>query len=243
MRDNGIILNDCPNIYDSSSAHSIIIPGVGIDLPLLMRGTISNIDTRRPTDEELQKCERFELTSAAPWNPNVIPGVDLEDSLRTVQAYAVGMPHESITPPEFSQDLLSGFINSVRIQASEPTFTSPARHEADVIAHAGVDCREQSALNATSRTTVVTNEELARRWFTGLESASRTLLATTQEGMRFVEGDLEWRLRTSQAHLRFPTLNCVIYTDTMFAKCRSVHGYTCAQVFTDGHKFFHLSNA
>jgi len=241
MRDNGIIVNDCPNIYDSSSSHSIIIPGVGIDLPLYMRGTISYLDTRRPTDDELLKCERFELTSAAPWNPNFAPGTDWEDSFREVQAFATIKPFESITPPEFSQDLLSRFINSVHIQASEPTTTTPpVCHEADVITHAGDVCRELSALNATSRSTVVTNEELARRWFTGLESASRTLLVTTQEGMRFVEGDLERRLRTSKARLRFPTLNCVIYTDTLFAKCRSVRGYTCAQVFTDGRKFFRI---
>jgi hypothetical protein len=55
-----------------------------------------------------------------------------------------------------------------------------------------------------------------------------------------VEGDLERRLRTSQAHLRFPTLNLQIYTDTLFARKRSVRGYTCAQIFTDGRKFFRV---
>jgi hypothetical protein len=29
-----------------------------------------------------------------------------------------------------------------------------------------------------------------------------------------------------------------IYTDTMFASKKSVRGYTCAQIFTDGRKFF-----
>jgi hypothetical protein len=58
--------------------------------------------------------------------------------------------------------------------------------------------------------------------------------------MKFVEGDLERCFRTSQAHLRFPTLNLQNYTDTLFASKNSVRGYTCAQIFTDGRKFFRV---
>jgi hypothetical protein len=32
---------------------------------------------------------------------------------------------------------------------------------------------------------------LATRWYIGLDTANATLLATAQEGMRFVEGNLE----------------------------------------------------
>jgi hypothetical protein len=31
-----------------------------------------------------------------------------------------------------------------------------------------------------------------------------------------------------------------IYTDTLFASKKSVRGYTCAQIFTDGRKFFRV---
>jgi len=91
---------------------------------------------------------------------------------------------------------LSRFISSVQIGSSDaPSAHTPlsACHEADVLAHA-TDQREQAALHATSRSTVVTNEDLARRWFIGLNAATCTLLSTTQEGMRFVDGDLEQRL-------------------------------------------------
>ena len=246
MRDSGIIVHDCPTVYDNNSSHSIIIPsaeGADIELPLHMRGTISYLDTRRPTEAELLSCERFELTSASTWNPSLIPGKEQEDYFRDVQAFNTAKLPVSdfnlFNPPELSQNLLSRLIGSIQIQASQQKPIQHGHHEADVIAHA-TDQREQAALNATSRSASVTNEELARRWFIGLDSASRTLLATTQEGMRFVDGNLDRRLRTSQAHLRFPTLNCVIYTDTFFAKCRSIRGYTCAQIFTDGRKFFRI---
>jgi hypothetical protein len=101
-------------------------------------------------------------------------------------------------------------------------------HEADVIAHFVDFVRETSALNAKARSSVITEEEFATRWFTGLESEKATLLATTQEGMRFMDGDLERRLKTTQKHLRFPTLNIQTYTDTMFSSLKSIRGYTCS---------------
>jgi hypothetical protein len=55
--------------------------------------------------------------------------------------------------------------------------------------------------------------------------------------MRFVEGPLERCLKTSQAHLRFPTLYTRMYSDSLFGNVKSVRGFTCAQLFTDGHGF------
>jgi hypothetical protein len=37
--------------------------------------------------------------------------------------------------------------------------------------------------------------------------------------------------------MRFLSLNIITYTDTMFSCIKSVRGYTCAQVFTDGYNF------
>jgi hypothetical protein len=244
LRDFGIVVKDTPKCYDHSSSFSIIIPNTDIELPLLMRGVISYIDTRRPTEEELLKCERYELTSAAPWDPHLTPGTGDELELdhqyhsgREVQAVAVEKTRQPCSPPELMVDILPRIIEATQIKSPDPNVAP--HHEADVIAHAR-DNRELEALQATSRRNVVSKEMLAQRWYTGLESASRTLLATTQEGLRYVEGDLERRLKTSKAHLRFPTLNCVIYSDTLFAKSKSVRGYTCAQLFTDGHKFVRI---
>ena len=69
LRDFGIIVNDTPSCYDHSSSFSIVLPDSDIEMPLLMRGVISYIETRKPTEEELLKCERYELTSATPWDP------------------------------------------------------------------------------------------------------------------------------------------------------------------------------
>jgi hypothetical protein len=249
LQDFGLIVNDVPSYYDQTSSHSIIIPTTNLELPLLMRGVFSYLDTRKPTDVELLTCKRVELTSASPWDPGSASKGEVEGLYRGGEF--IFPVRSDACPPELMDDVLPRLISSVRIEAKPDPVTNE-HHEADVIAHevdqrealavnTNADPRDAMAVNAGPRTSIITKEDLARRWFIGLEAAEATLNATTQEGMRYViEGDMERRLRTSQHHMRFPTLNCTIYTDTFFSKHRSVRGFNCAQVFTDGKGFYRL---
>jgi hypothetical protein len=236
MRCNGVVVNDVPPMFSPNQPHSIIIPG-RLEIPLKMRGVMSYIDTCKPTADEILKCEHYELTSARPWNPNELE-LDLREIGQTeavIEDQANSFMHHVVRqePPELS-------ISSVIRDISSITHTSLSDglsfHEADVILH-GMAYREAMAVRSKARSSVITKEVLAKRWYIGIEPAARTLQATTQQGMRYVEGPLERRLRTSQAHMRFPSLNIVTYTDTMFSGKRSVRGFTCAQVFTDGYNF------
>jgi hypothetical protein len=236
LRDFGLIVNDVPKSYDATSSHSIIIPDGQIELPLKMRGVISYLETRKPTEEELLKCPRYEMTAAASWDPYKVDGDNSSWGHhrfdREAQSLRIHWTTTDMTYPlELRENALSRLVGAIKV-------LPVSHHEADVIAHFDDLVREASALNAKACSSVITKEELATRWFTGLESAQATLLATTQEGMRFMEGDLERRLKTSQRHLRFPTLNIQTYTDTMFSSLKSIRGCTCAQIFTDGRKFF-----
>mmetsp|Transcript_8644 Transcript_8644/g.12587 ORF Transcript_8644/g.12587 Transcript_8644/m.12587 type:complete len:434 (-) Transcript_8644:3145-4446(-) len=246
LRDFGLIVNDVPSHYDQTSSHSVIIPTTNLELPLLMRGVFSYLDTRKPTDVELLTCKRVELTSASPWDPGSASKGEVEGLYRGGEF--IFPVRSDACPPELMDDVLPRLISSVRIEAKPDPVTNE-RHEADVIAHeadllrdvsATTSNREQWSTSTSDRGFNVSKEELARRWHTSLNVAARTLTSTTQDGLRYVDGPLEPRLKTSQAHLRFPTLNCTIYTDTLFSKKRSVRGFTCAQLFTDGRKFFRL---
>lgn len=133
-------------------------------------------------------------------------------------------------------DLIDRLISSLSI-SNGPVLSRP--HEADVIAH-GQDIDLSHGVAAVSRNerqSIITKYDLPKRWHIGLEAAAHTLQTTTQEGMRFVQGRLERRLRTSQAHLRYPSLNVTICTDTLFPSVKSIRMHTCAQLFTDGHCF------
>ena len=235
LRHNGLIVNDTPKAFDHTSSHSIILPGK-LELPLKIRGVLSYLQTRRPTDEELKRCEHFELTSPESWGPYDL-NLNQDDESCTSPLGPQSIATITRSPIELNVDPNSRIINCVQVGAlmHEP---SPS-HEADVIAH-DEQCRGLQAINTATRHSVITKEILAQRWFTGLESAGRTLQATTQDGMRFVEGPLERRLRTSQAHMRFPSLIMTLCSDTLFSQVRSVRGYTCAQVFTDGHGFVRI---
>jgi hypothetical protein len=248
LRDFGLIVNDVPSYYDQTSSHSIIIPSINLELPLQMRGVFSYLDTRKPTDSELLRCKQVELTSETPWYPGSASKEEVEGLHR--KGNLLFPVCSDRHPLELMDDVLPRLISLIRIQA-QPDSSIYEHHEADIFAHeldlreamaanANADPREAAAVNAGPRTSIITKEDLARRWFIGLEAAEATLKATTQEGMRYVEGDMERRLRTSQHHLRFPTLNCTIYTDTMFSKHRSVRGFNCAQVFTDGKGFYRV---
>ena len=94
--------------------------------------------------------------------------------------------------------------------------------------------RNVAGMGTKGRTSIITKEILARRWGIGLDTAHRTLTATTQLGVRKVLHPVERRYRTRQSHLRFPNLNTKLYTDTMFATTKSTRGNKCAQVFTNG---------
>ena len=91
-----------------------------------------------------------------------------------------------------------------------------------------------SATRTAGRNSVLTKEVLARRWGTSLETADRTLKATTQEGIRIAPRNVERRFKSFSKHLNYPTLMGRWYSDTLFAKCRSIRNYTCGQLFTNG---------
>ena len=70
-RTNGVIVDDVPQhlSHDNSSTHSIYFPNEQVQIPLCLRGIISYIPTRYPTDNELNECKWLVVTNDAPWNP------------------------------------------------------------------------------------------------------------------------------------------------------------------------------
>jgi hypothetical protein len=191
-----------------------------------MHGTIMYLPTRKPTEHELQECDRYELTLSISWEPSSI-GIEPHDiSELTFEC----------NPLELMEDFASRIVSSLHGRSGLKA-RDRDHHEADVIAHARGITRESFSLGQGTKRTAITADDLAARWYIGKEMAARTLNATTQEGMRFVDGPLERHLKTSQAHLRFPTLYTRMYSDTLFRGTKSVRGFTCAQLFTDGHGF------
>jgi predicted hotdog family 3-hydroxylacyl-ACP dehydratase len=138
-------------------------------------------------------------------------------------------------PVEFSEeDLATRLIAAVNVTVQDSEGDGLYERSEDSASPATAEDREVFAMSSAQRGPVITKEILAKRWGIGLDTAHRTLTATTQVGIRRVLHPVERRYKTRQSHLRYPTLNTRFYTDTMYASTKSLKGNTCAQVFTNG---------
>ena len=130
-------------------------------------------------------------------------------------------------------DLAARLVAAVNIE-SDCVAGDGLEYPDDPICAISDEDRRIFGLSTKERGPIITKEILSRRWGIGLDTAHRTITATTQNGIRRVLHPVERRYRTRQAHLRFPTLNTRLYTDTMFSTINSLRGNKCAQVFTNG---------
>lgn len=118
-------MDDVLKVYSPMSMQSIIIPDV-ISLPLKMRGVLSYLPTRKPNERELHDCDRYELTSAEPWNPyDMSFGNDREQGPHTIASM-----HSRNEPPELAEGAIGRMVAS---HSFIDTADDP--YETDVIAH------------------------------------------------------------------------------------------------------------
>jgi len=94
--------------------------------------------------------------------------------------------------------------------------------------------RDVSFVGAKDRHSRVSPETIARKFRCGLETAQKTLKSTTQRGVRHAIHPLHRRYRVDHLNLNRRRLNDTFYMDTLFSKVKSLGGYTCAQLITNG---------
>lgn len=154
----------------------------------------------------------------------------------TQRCVAVATRLESQLPIELcdDEDLASKLVAAVNVESFDTNGDGLGKRPEDSLCSPSEEERQILALATKNRGPVVTKEILAQRWGIGLDTAHKTLATTTQYGVRRVLHPVERRYRTRQTHLRFPTLNTKLYTDTMFSATKSLRGHSCAQVFTNG---------
>ena len=93
IRAAGNIVNDTPIQFDAASSHSIKVPN-RVELPLEMRGVISFLSTRLPTESELESyrsgyLQFVELTARTPWEPYSSKFAVSEDAARNNRSVRV----------------------------------------------------------------------------------------------------------------------------------------------------------
>jgi hypothetical protein len=96
------------------------------------------------------------------------------------------------------------------------------------------DALGAKAVLSLDRHSKVSPEELSRKWGCGLETAKRTLMVTTQKGIRYAVQPVHSLYRVDHLNLHRKRLNKEWYMDQMFSRTKSMSGNTCANVFTNG---------
>jgi hypothetical protein len=184
-------------------------------IPLRMDGSIALTSTRCPTHEELDTCRHIHLSDESNWDPSHV-------------TYGIhAMKEEQRSTNRIAQDLQSQvFISDVPSGAPPPVPSEPPTFRISALTQ--------------ERHHTLTAEGLAKKWNIGLRTARNTIKATTQLGVRSAIGPLTRRYRTDLLQSKYRRLNTTFYTDTLFAKCKSIAGNSVAQIYTDGKGFVHV---
>jgi hypothetical protein len=216
------------------------IAGTDVAIPFEISGTTVFFISRAPSKWEIENCRVIEMTLDSPWNPAEVyirslgatRGTMEEITMReicTMQTQvASGKPCDCC---ELSNDLalydeshmVSKVVAAVRI--------ATASRESNL-----------SFVGAKDRNSQVNAETVARRFCCGLETAKKTLKATTQRGVRQSMHPLTHRYRVDHLNLHRRRLNDTFYMDTLFSKVTSLAGFICAQLIYERNIYSGLSH-
>lgn len=193
--------------------------GDDLYLPMQMYGTICGLMTRYPTNEEIYNCRIYTISSEDNWDPSSVIFSKLDgncnrysviSSLSICNSKAV-VPYD-VSYSNISAESLIPFFDGLQISA----IVTDERHH------------------------VVSPEALAEKWGCSIQTTKSTLDVTTQMNIRSAVHPLTHRYRTDLLSQRLRRLDTTMYTDTLFAKSRSLIGNTCAQLFYDPCGFMYV---
>ena len=217
MRDHGLTVNDVPLIRLSKDertiqSHSIMCNDTGLHIPLLFDKPISYFKCRVPMIDEIENNQSLttHMTSSVKWEPYDETTNQIEENIR-----------RNINSNEREIDSLTTYSN--------PYISSCPLGLSQIISHFE---EKVCGVKTSGKSYLIKPEQLARRWRTSLECATRTLKKTEQRALRDwtrVQGDR--RFRPTQLQLRYPRINCVMYCDVKYGPCRSLEGNTCLVVY------------
>lgn len=211
-----------------------------IFIPMQMYGSSCGLMSRRPTVEELNTCPRYIVSDPHHWDPSnvtfpshVMEEEDFRPGYRTLASL-----NKHVIEPTNSviRSVYDIAMSSISPCLATDEFESQINQTVKI--STGSMCI--SSMDSEQRHHTPSPESISQKWGCGIDTAKRTLEATTQDFVRSAILPLSRRYRTDLLQQDLRRLNITEYTDTVFAKCKSLTGNTCAQLFTDGKGFMHI---
>ena len=195
------------------------------------KGPLPSFHVRRPTKEEFNTCEHYDMTSNNEWNP-----YDISCNISKVTGDIQNLSKSNEMSIQSDIYGIASFLTPMSPFSALDDFRYiKALYSAESDEPHFIDT--ESTLQAVQSKTrsILTPMELSKLWGIGLVTAKRTLKATTHRCVRKV-GDLTRRFRTDKAHLRYRQLSTRhgrFYVDTLLSKVKSIRGFTCANLYTN----------
>ena len=212
-RSHGVIVDDVPIHLGPNATHSINFPNEGLTIPLKLRGCLLYLDCHYTTDQEMEECTWVDLTGPGNWDP-------------------------------YSDEFEREELRTIALKAGR------AIHSMNTINKADYECDPETskilevyATKTTGKKSDIKPESLSKLWGIPLDTAQKTIEATTQQGLKSGIYPLVRRFRTKQAHLRYNQLGSLhgtFYTDTFFASITSQRGFKCGQMFCNAAGFMYF---
>ncbi len=260
MRAHGIVVSDTPMQFDQQSTHSIYVPDENLVIPLALLGIISNFESHKPSNDELVSCRRAIMTGDIPWNPNDLAFAQQERVVLTKSKVSAVLKNGDINdgrgspdsvsevsrfdivpePAELLQDdeLAKRFISAVNIAGDDWNGDGLDGYADKDLFPMNENRRSVFSMSRGERRSIVTKEALARRWGTGMNTTHRTMLATTQRGLRTFIHPTDRRVSTKKPHLGWAMMpGKKMYSDTIIASDKSIRQNKVAQNWSDGEGY------
>ncbi len=151
-RIHGVIVDDVPRLLDPTnrSTHSIQFPKQQVTLPLSLFGPVSYLPVRFPNDEEMNFCERLELTCGdSAWDPSCLNGLNQISATQTI-------PSSPLEDELLQSNLYSDLSEKVFINAISHS-TSMGQHQSPEslakLWHIGLEAAQRT-LKATTQDSI-----------------------------------------------------------------------------------------
>ena len=221
LRHSGIQVNDTPLQYlperlRNVESHSIIAEG--LQIPLQLNGVLSYFNVRRPTNDEINDSVTYphiDMTNSFPWDP-------YDQSMTQIERFLAQSLHvDTSGVSDRSVSCITTCLSSIS-----------SVYDHDCFYERLIERRALVSSTTSLKKRSLTAEELASKWFIGIETAKRTIERNTQRGVRdFSNTTGTRRLKHTAYQLKFRHLRSSVYTDTMFTSVKSLRQNTCAQVY------------
>ena len=221
--DHGLTVNDEPKymaLNRMEEHHAITFRdrnsqgGGPLRIPLELHGITSYFPSRKPTKKEYENTRedlRVELTTEAPdWDPASKAFQQQEEAM----LQADGRLKDSIESWSLKRTI--SVLNTIP-QSETPEFHLCDAIHSHVLASTDAHAPRIVALVTSGiRKPCIQAAKLAKNWGIGLETATRTVKATTQRGLRTVlHNTLSQRFCTNDRQLRYRRLMHEVFTDTL----------------------------